>query len=802
MRNDPEAAPALWVDGGSTVDRWLTLRRYALVLGLLMLAIYADVLTAANTFFLGDFSRIGIPYAAQLRDSFFRGEIPLWNPLNYCGLPFIAQWSTLVFYPPSLFFILLPSPWSLSVFCVVHLYVGGLGMFWLARRWTGSGLGAAAAGLVYVFNGMAAESLLWATISAAMGLTPWVIGAAEEAWNRGGKRWIPAVLLGSLQMMTGAPEHILMTWLFLAILCGSQLFKGGSHAWLLVRRFAMIVALIACVCAVQLLPFLDLLFHSNRGTPISDSNWVMPGWGWANYLVPLFRNVKTIEGLHIQLDQGMFSSYYVGIGTIVLALVAIFVIRTVRVRLLAGLSVVCAVTAMGENGFVYPWLREHISAIGYMRYQLKLAYPLTFLLPMLAAYGLARFQAPARLPVTRPSRALLILTVVILGLMAAIVAFAHTYPQLPTLQEWPLAWRSGWTRASLLLATVGIVILFGRSQTPRAQGCCAALLLALLWIDLTTHTNRPSLTLPSIVFGPVVLEIEPRPQLGLARVMNHPVSEKTMYSYGTTNLLKDMIIRRYDMSGNLNVLEGVPKVSGIQPMIVREFGEFQKILVQNGEAHLNRLADFLAVSHMTSIKTFEWLRRPTFRPMVTAGQRPIFRDRAGTLAGLSDPEVDLEKSVFLPLSATNSVTVRSNATVAINVRSVTAHRWEFTSHADAPALVVIAQTYYHPWKAKVNGKLVPLLRANHAFQAVEVPAGSSDIELVYEDRVFQCGSALSLAALIGIGGTWWRSRRKPATPGDHTATAPDDVEAFRPNSGPFREARPCLREDEDHVQKP
>jgi hypothetical protein len=68
--------------------------------------------------------------------------MPLWNPLNNCGMPFLAQWNTLSLYPLSLIYLLLPMPWSLGIFCLAHLFLAGMGMYYLAFRWTGHRLAA------------------------------------------------------------------------------------------------------------------------------------------------------------------------------------------------------------------------------------------------------------------------------------------------------------------------------------------------------------------------------------------------------------------------------------------------------------------------------------------------------------------------------------------------------------------------------------------------------------------------------------------------------------------------------------
>jgi uncharacterized membrane protein YfhO len=58
----------------------------------------------------------------------------------------------------------------------------------------------------------------------------------------------------------------------------------------------------------------------------------------------------------------------------------------------------------------------------------------------------------------------------------------------------------------------------------------------------------------------------------------------------------------------------------------------------------------------------------------------------------------------------------------------------------------MSQTYYHNWRAYVDGQPAPLLRANHAFQAVQVPAGPHHVRQIYKDSAFRAGAAVSLAA--------------------------------------------------------
>jgi uncharacterized membrane protein YfhO len=78
-----------------------------------------------------------------------------------------------------------------------------------------------------------------------------------------------------------------------------------------------------------------------------------------------------------------------------------------------------------------------------------------------------------------------------------------------------------------------------------------------------------------------------------------------------------------------------------------------------------------------------------------------------------------------------------------------AQRLQLMVESPTPALVVIAQAFYHDWHAFVDGKPIPILRANHAFQALEVPAGQHEITLRYEDWAFRIGAAVSALTLLG-----------------------------------------------------
>ena len=178
---------------------FLTLPRFAIILVVLLLASFPDVMMGWRSFFTRDFANFGYPLAWHVQQSYREGEIPLCNPYNFAGIPFLAQWNTLALYPPSLIYILLPLPWSLNFFNLLHLYLGGLGMFCLARRWLCDERAAGVAGVAYAFSGLMVSSLMWPNNVAALGWLPCVLLAGERAACEAGKSRLTAAFVISLR---------------------------------------------------------------------------------------------------------------------------------------------------------------------------------------------------------------------------------------------------------------------------------------------------------------------------------------------------------------------------------------------------------------------------------------------------------------------------------------------------------------------------------------------------------------------------------------------------------------------------
>lgn len=73
---------------------------------------------------------------------------------------------------------------------------------------------------------------------------------------------------------------------------------------------------------------------------------------------------------------------------------------------------------------------------------------------------------------------------------------------------------------------------------------------------------------------------------------------------------------------------------------------------------------------------------------------------------------------------------------------------KIAARSDQPGFLVISDAYYPGWEARVNGSISEILRANYAFRAVKISAGTSVVEFEYRPLSVYIGAVLTLFAAL------------------------------------------------------
>ncbi|HEX3798254.1 MAG TPA: hypothetical protein VH413_06085 [Verrucomicrobiae bacterium] len=753
------------VRGEAVADAWLTPGKFAALLGILFFVCFPLVVIGSETFYFRDFGCFGYSLAFYHREVLWHGGIPLWNPYNECGLPFLAQWNTLTLYPLSLFYLIFPLSWSLGMFCLGHLFLGGMGMYFLARRWTGNNFAASLAGALFAFNGLTWQALMWPNNSAALGWMPWVVLAVELAWREGGRKIILAGLAGAMQMLAGAPEIILLTWLAAGAFWLVEIFHSKVPRKKIVWRFVLVILLVAALAAAQLFPFLDLLQHSQRDSNYSDSNWAMPPTGWLNYLVPLFRTFFQ-KGIFSQYGQFWTASYFAGITTIALAGFAVWRARERRTWVLAALAALSLLLSLGDKGVLYGVLRRVIPAMGFMRFPIKFVTLATFVLPLLAAVGLARFQNSRDAERDRERKRLWYIGGILGAGITAVGLWTWAVPMWPGA---PLTvGKNAAVRIIFLCASLACIVSLHRATELRWQRALRVGVIALCWFDVFTHAPNLSPAFDRSVYEPDSVrdfykwDGELRP--GVSRAMSSLAARRWISLHSVADPMADVNGRRLGLFADFNLLDHAAKVDGFYSLDLREYSLVARLL-DSTTNDFPKLEDFLCVSRMSNpTNLVDWLPRETAMPFLTAGQSPAALDDEAALRGMLSANFNPRQIVFLEPAASGQIKAWP-AKASVTPKSIEAEKVVAEVTADAPTMFVVSQAFYHDWRAYVDGLPVRLWRANVAFQALEVPAGKHEVRLVYEDSAFRWGAIISMAALLAAAASWFGLGKMATRPG-------------------------------------
>lgn len=734
---------------------WFTPARFVLVLLLAFVGQFPEVWAGSKTFLLRDFGLYSYPVAHHWRESFWRGEVPLWNPLNSFGTPFLAQWSTLVLYPPTLFYLLLPLAWALPVFTILHLVFGGLGMFILARRWTGNSFAGAVAGFLFAFNGLTLSSLPWPHYAVAIAWMPWIVLTSEQALLRGGRWTLWAAIAGTMQMLSGMPEMILMTWMLVAAVWVVRMLKGELPKRVLSIRFAAQITLITGLAAGQLAPFLQLLGESTRGVHYGNNEWAMPATGLANFLVPLYGCFDSTEGVIAQGGQHLVPSYFPGVACVWFALIGMAGLRRIRVLCTCLVTVLAVLLAMGESGFVFTWVKEVLPVMGLARYPVKFLYLAMLAAPLLAAFGVARMDSKTPLNMRIPMIMAAVLILIILGIGWSATSFGmNGTGRVET---------NALVRVVFLVLTVALT--HGLSRLASRHLCLIQVaMLVAMFLDIRTHAPPLMTTIEGGAYqGGLVresLNLKPAPLHGESRLMIAPPVDVDLHYMAIEDKQAGYLVCRSLFFSNANLLDDISKVNGFFSLRLQAPEDVIKRFYERGEEAAS-LKDFLCVSQYSSrTNGLEFAARNGFLPMVTAGQQPRFESSKSTLDGMFSPSFNPKAEVFLNSETKSDVQIGAAGSALVISSKVSRHTVEAEVESASPAVVVISQSAYPAWRCSVNGIPAPLHRANHAFQCAVVPSGKNHIVVRYVDAWFIAGGASSLLCLAGCWVWFVRSRQQ------------------------------------------
>ncbi|MGA2091376.1 MAG: hypothetical protein ABSH12_07975, partial [Endomicrobiales bacterium] len=361
-------------------------REYAplIMLAGAVLVLLSPTLFTGSTYFLRDLTYIFHPWKTVAAELLQKGEMPLWNPYVYCGMPFLANWQTAVFYPLSLPFYFFSFVTALKLFQTAHLLVAGIFAYLWSRsiglhRWSSAGVMA-----VWVFNGYLITRLEFLS---HCGVDVWLFAAMLFSCN-------PVILAMTLSIAFFAGHYLIVVVAAVVFMYRlsqrSRAQRDSMTFWLL--SGSVFAGIIAC----QMVPTVELMMHTERVKEGLTAAVAMTNEISVSDILHVINPLLSVSSVPALAGEkfSWVTSFHVGICAFLCIMLACM--RPLKWRLMVfsvALFVTGIVLALGDHTGVYPWLYRTVPFLSSIRYPAQFLIVTVLAGAIMTGIGLQRLRA-------------------------------------------------------------------------------------------------------------------------------------------------------------------------------------------------------------------------------------------------------------------------------------------------------------------------------------------------------------------------------------------------------------------------
>jgi hypothetical protein len=760
--------------------------------------LWASVLYALCVMALGFPALAGKFLAGQYSDQFiagfaFRefgasvlratGGFAQWNPYLFGGMPFVAAMHGDIFYPTFLLRMLMPTDAAMTWSFILHLFLAGLFTFRFLRA---SGFGfypALIGGAGYMMSGQLASLVSPGhdgklTVSALFPLALWMLTLGM----RRGRRWSWGVLALTIGLAVLSPHPQLLQYMLLASAAFTihlAVAVWRAHETPVVSILARLgLALIAvgiglAIGAIQYVPVMEYVKWSPRAGGLADYATAV-SYGWP---------AKELFDAYLPQFTGMIEAYwganaihlhsdYVGAFVLMLAGAAFLGTgSTPRKGFVIFWTVTLAIALLWALGGDTPFYRIPYAIIPgtkYFRAPATVFFVGTMGLSVLAATGAERL-------LTRELGARYLLgwiafaaAIVVLGMTGILNEFAQALAPAElvdsVLANAGSVTLGAWRSFAFVLLPALLLLAYRKGRVPlRIAGAGLAILVA---------ADGWSIMRQYWIFSPPA-SVSYRTDAAIERIKADSAPSRTLAIELAENPRRDVTLQGDGLM--------IHRVRGVLGYHGNQLGRYN-LLLQKDEGFPQvfnpRMWAMLNVRYLLTnsddVGTYfpgaQWLigpvenaagtkvylyRLPGDNPFAWVTSSLVKADDDAVLVTLFNRNFDFRSTALFAQDANvespdSLVVVPLPATTEVRTTAYQPGRisLELSQPAQAGTALVVSENFYPGWTATVDGREVPVGRADYTLMGVQLPEGGRRIELRFASATYERGKLITLIALV------------------------------------------------------
>jgi len=717
---------------------------------------YPDFITPVKNNAMPDIISQIYPWKNLVIDFWRSGIIPLWNPYSFSGTPLLANYQSAAFSPFNLLFLILPFIDAWNILILLQPLLAGFFMYILARSFNLRKISSLIAAVSFMFCGFITTWMAYGTLGYAILYLPLILYAVEMYFKSSSKKFLFLLSFSiPLSFFSGHFQISLYVLITLFVYIIYKFFstknKRNTLYVILYTIFGLLIAM------PQILPSIELYGQTVRsgmfqkieaipfqyfatffapdyfGNPVTRNDWFGHYAEWAGYIgiLPLMLAVYSITR-----KKNVQTVYLFIFGILVLLLA----FNSPLLSLLVTLHIpVLSTSAASRIIVIYSFFFSLLSAFGadYLIEDISTNKSknriLTWLLSFFAAFIVLW---------------LIVIFKIFLPFDKVVIAKQNLiFPSLIFI---------------LIFVSIGVSMLF---QKRKFLKFLPLILLLILTFDMLRFTTKWQPNDPrEFVFPEITFTKQFKLISGYDRVFS--------------SLGGEAILNYYKL----------PSLEGYDPLYLKRYGEFisavddgtlkdpQRSVVNFPKRgiYINKAINLLGVKYLIhkfsdgrNSWTFPFWEYPSQFVLVYKDQAfEIYRnnrafpraflvnsyevipDQSKIIKTLFSQGFNMKEKIILEKNP-GVVKSKNNQNNKLEIVKYSPNEINIKTEVEKDSLLFLSDSYYDAWKAFQDGKEIPIYRANYAFRAVPVNAGSHVIEFSYDPLSFKIGLFL---ALIGFGG--------------------------------------------------
>ncbi len=694
------------------------------------------------------------PWRVHYSRSIASGQIPLWNPYQFCGTPFVANAQTAAFYPLNLLFVVFSPARAFGLSAVLHLFLAGVFTFLLARALGIGRFGSTVAGVVFQFS---AFLVVWLELPTLINVAVWlplvlylILRSSDETGFYhsvfAGLALGVSILAGHLQVASYVVGAAFLWWIWLTIARTRThgLSQLGRGAWLTFVTFATSLL----IASPQVLPALELAGLSHRVREITAEGYstyvgnAVPAVKSITLFIPNYFGNPTAGNYWPSSRIDFVSNFmeyalYVGLLPLLFAIMgAIFTVKWRSVGYFVALALISLLLAFGTplNYIIY-----HLPGTSALGGPNRVLILFCFSAAMLSGFGAHWFAQMAQneySPTKRHLgwRALTVATAlfVILFLAAQYVTTASVNTFLSGLgfngsQLVSSLFSQYLSFATLLLAGLATLAAYTARYVPKTM--FMAMALAVIVADLFAF---------GFGFNPICDRDQVYPETRLTRWLKENAEHSRVMPISPRWSLSETP-RDPILPPNSATIYGFLDMQGYDSLFARNYKEFV-------DSHLGMDSSPQENGNMLLLQCYVagW---PVGTAEYVLSTEPIpDLEQVHYADGVGVYRVP-DASIAYVVDGAGSVLASGEAIIC----KQSSNGVELTVSTDRPSKLVLAVAWFPGWRVWVDGMERALSPFDGVFQSVAIHPADSTVSFRFEPESYIVGMYLGLLGLFASG---------------------------------------------------